>query len=73
MIITYNIYDIHMPTLLEPIGAGLMVALINKFIINNHHLFVYGKGDNELVIEIDDAVSSTTSSTTDAIEIHAHF
>ena len=62
-----------MPTLLEPIGTGLIVALINKFIINNHHLFDYCKGDNEVVIEIDDAVSSTTSSTTDAIEIHAHF
>lgn len=63
-----------MPTLLEPIGAGLIVALINKFIINNHHLFDYCKGDNEIVIEVDDAVSSTTtSSTTDAIEIHAHF
>ena len=56
-----------MPTLLEPIGAGLIVALINKFIINNHHLFDYCKGDNEIVIEVDDAVSSTTSSTTDAI------
>ena len=63
-----------MPTLLEPIGAGLIVALINKFVINNHHLFDYCKGYNEVVIEIDDAVSSTTtSSTTDAIEIHAHF
>ena len=69
--ITYII--LNMPTFLEPIGAGLIVALINKFIINNQHLFDYCKGDNEVVIEIDDAVSSTTSSTTDAIEIHAHF
>ena len=73
MIIVYVLYYIYMPTLLEPIGAGLIVALINKFIINNHHLCDYCKGVNEVVIEIDDAVSSTTSSTTDAIEIHAHF
>ena len=63
-----------MPTILEPIGAGLIVALINKHIINNHHLFDYCKGDTEIIIEIDDVVSSTTaSSTSDAIEIHAHF
>ena len=62
-----------MPTLLEPIGAGVLVALINKLIINNHHLFDYCKGDKDIVIENDDSVSTTTSSTIEAVEIHAHF
>lgn len=62
-----------MPTILEPIGAGLIVALINKYIINNHHLLDYCKGTNDTTIEHDDAISSSSISTTDAIEIHAHF
>ena len=64
-----------MPTpICEPIMAGVLVALINTFIINNHHLFDYCKGDNiETIIEVDDDTPSSSTSTTDAIEIHAHF
>ncbi len=63
-----------MPTpICEPIMAGVLVALINKFIINNHHLLDYCKGENETVIEVADSVSSTTSSINDAVEIHARF
>ena len=62
-----------MPTILAPIGAGIIVALINRYIISNNHLFDYCTGTNETIIEHDDAVSSSSISTTDAIEVHAHF
>jgi hypothetical protein len=62
-----------MPTILEPISAGIVVALINRFIISNNNLFDYCKTGNETVIEHDDAVSSSSITTTDALEIHSHF
>ena len=63
-----------MPTIAEPIFVGILVSIINKFIINNHHLFdCCKKGDSITVIETEDADSSTSTSTTDAIEAHAHF
>ena len=62
-----------MPSILEPIGAGIIVSLINRYIISNNHLLDYCKGTNETVIEHDDAVSSSSITSTDAIEIHAHF
>ncbi len=62
-----------MPTILEPIGAGIIVALINRYIISNNHLFDYCKTGNETIIEHDDAVSSSSITSTDAIEIHTHF
>ena len=63
-----------MPTILEPIGAGIIVALINRYIISNNNLFDYCTGTNETIIEHDGAVSSSSISTTGAIEItHAHF
>jgi len=66
-----------MPTIIEPIEARLIVALINRYIINNHRLWEYlcptqdvpeAKHSHELVRE--DA-SSTTTSVNDA-EIHMH-
>ena len=60
-----------MPTILEPISVGILVAVINKYIINNHHLFDCCQNGGSTVVH-GDAVSST-SSTTEAIEIHAHF
>ena len=63
-------YMYTMPTILEPISVGILVAVINKYIINNHHLFDCQNGESTVIH--DDAVSST-SSTTEAIEIHAHF
>ena len=59
--------------MLEPISAGRIVALINRFIISNNNLFDYCTSGNETIIEHDDAVSSSSISTTDAIEVHAHF
>ena len=59
--------------MLEPISAGIVVALINRFIISNNNLFDYCKTGNETIIEHDDAVSSSSITSTDAIEIHAHF
>jgi hypothetical protein len=61
-----------MPTIIEPIGAGLAVALINKFIINNPNLWVTicgcGKPHHE---ESHEDSSSNTTSVNDA-EIHIH-
>jgi len=55
----------------EPIAAGLIVALINKYIINNHNLFSSCSSPpvNEEVEEC--TSSSSTSSYIDA-EVHPH-
>ena len=60
-------------TFLEPVGAGVLVALINKFIISNNNLCDYCCKDHETLIEHDDSISSSSITTTDAIEIHAYF
>ena len=39
----------------------------------SNNLFDYCKTGNETIIEHDDAVSSSSITSTDAIEIHAHF
>ncbi len=61
-----------MPSVIEPIGAGIAVALINKFIINNPNVWVTvcgcGKPHHEESHE--DASSSTTS--VNQAEIHVH-
>ena len=63
-----------MTSVLEPIGAGIAVALINKFIINNNYLWSMcsgsrpGKEDDH-----EDNISSTSTTTVDTVEIHAHF
>ena len=75
-----------MPTLLEPIGAGITVAMINKFVINNngwvwkllsgcwlgcpalaHHEEVEHEQEEE------ECVPSTSTTTVDSVEVHAHF
>ena len=65
-----------MLTILEPVGAGVLVAIINKFIINNHSLWArlsclqpshLDEHDDE------DNVSSTSTTTVESIEVHAHF
>jgi len=58
---------------IEPVSAGVVVALINKFIISNNHLCDSCSKAHETLIEHDDSVSSSSITTTDAIEIHAHF
>lgn len=63
-----------MPTVLEPIGAGIAVALINKFIINNNYLWHLCTGCRDTKHdEHEECTSSSSISTTDAVEIHAHF
>ena len=69
-----------MTGILEPIGAGITVALVNKFIINNSWLWqqlgtlsscngqtAQGDGEDE------ECTSSSSTAVTDVVEIHAHF
>ena len=63
-----------MTSIFEPIGAGIAVALINKFIINNHSLWAYCSGSRpDRKDEHEEDVSSTSTTTVDTIEVHAHF
>ena len=59
-----------MPTIFEPIGAGLIVALISKFIINNDKLCKCTANSEEPEIIEDDSSSNTTS--VNGAEIHIH-
>lgn len=64
-----------MTSIIEPIGAGIVVALINKFIINNHSLWAYCSGfrpDKKDEHEHEEDVSSTSTTTVDTLEVHAH-
>ena len=65
-----------MPTILEPIGAGLLVALISKYVINNKPLCdsicetcETNKEEPEIVEECS---SSNTTSVNGAELIHIH-
>ena len=63
-----------MTTLLEPIGAGIIVALIHKFIINSSSL--WDSCSNSIPhkqYEHEDGVSSTNTYVVDTVEVHAHF
>jgi len=63
-----------MPTVLEPIGAGIAVALINKFIINNNYFWQFCTGCRDTKVDKhEECTASSSISTTDAVEIHAHF
>ena len=61
-----------MPTILEPIGAGLIVALISKFIINNDRICQPVCTDKQTEPEVieDDSSSATTS--VNGVEVHIH-
>ena len=61
------------PTILEPIRAGLIVALVNKYIINNHHLWQYVCGTTEVpeAQKPQEDSSSMTTSVSGA-EVHVH-
>ena len=68
-----------MPGILEPIGAGLTVALINKFIINNNWLWenilgchAKSTGHVDDSGESLDETSSSGISAIDGVEVHAH-
>ena len=65
-----------MPTILEPIGAGLLVALISKYVINNKQLCdsicetcETKKEEPEIVEECS---SSNTTSVNSAELVHVH-
>ncbi len=61
-----------MPTIIEAIGAGVVVDLISKFIINNHNLWlsICGRGETHHEESHEDASSSTTS--INDVEVHMH-
>ena len=67
-----------MTTVFEPIGAGIVVALFNKFVINNHWLWqqcASGGGDRDAETRNgdDECTSSSSTTTIDTVEVHAHF
>ena len=62
-----------MPTILEPIGAGLLVALISKYVINNNQLcdrICETKEEEPEIVEEDE--SSNTTSVISAELVHVH-
>jgi hypothetical protein len=62
-----------MVTVMEPIAAGLIVAVINKWLINNNSVweFLCSTTTREDVIHED--ASSSTTSINDFTEAHVHF
>ena len=72
-----TLFNKHMPTVFEPIGAGVTVALINKFIINNNWLWSTCLGckatPTKKYDDREDTVSSASTTTVETIEVHAHF
>ena len=62
-----------MPSIFEPIGAGIAVALINTFIINNPAIWlnICGGCGSEQTETLHEDDSSTTTSVNDA-EINYH-
>ena len=65
-----------MPTILEPIGAGLLVALISKYVINNKPLCDSISETCETKKEepeiVEECSSSNTTSVNGAELIHIH-
>ena len=62
-----------MPTILEPIGAGVLVALISKYVINNNRLCESVCADKLQEPEIvEEDSSSNTTSVNSAELIHTH-
>ena len=62
-----------MPTIFEPIGAGLIVALISKYVINNNHICdSVCKTKNEEPEMFEEDSSSNTTSVNSAELIHVH-
>jgi hypothetical protein len=68
-----------MTAIIEAVGAGTTVALINKFIINNNWIWSLCLGctahptrqyDDESESE---TISPTSTTATDALDVHTHF
>jgi hypothetical protein len=61
-------------SIFEPVGAGLIVSLINRFIVNNHSLWSFCYDVSHIYLNNDnDDVSSNSTTTIDSVEVHAHF
>jgi len=74
-----------MLSIIEPVCAGIMVSLINKYILNGHcsgwfhqvcnTQVVEEQTENEVIEEDaeDDSIPSTTTTVTDAsVHVHVH-
>jgi hypothetical protein len=65
-----------MPTILEPIGAGVLVALISKYVINNKPLCDSISETCETKEEepeiVEECSSSNTTSVNSAELVHVH-
>ncbi len=63
-----------MPTILEPIGAGLLVAISRKYVINNKPLCDSICETTEEEPEIAEADSSSNTTSVNGAElVHIHF
>ena len=66
-----------MTAILEAVGAGTAVALINRFIISNNWLWSLCLGctaaTSTQYSDEHECTSSSSTSTIDAVEIHTHF
>ena len=64
-----------MPTILEPIGAGVLVALISKYIINNKPLcdsICETREEDPEIVEADSSSNTTSANGAELVHIH-HF
>ena len=61
-----------MPSILETIGAGLIVALINKYIISNDKLCQPVCTDKIEEPEIVQEDSSSATTSVNGVEMHVH-
>ena len=67
-----------MPTILEPLGAGVLVALISKYVINNKPLCdricetCEAKAKEEETEIVEECSSSNTTSVNSAELVHVH-
>ena len=63
-----------MPTILEPIGAGLIVALVSKFITNNDRICQPVCTDKQTEPEVIDDDSSSATTSVNGVGVHIpHF
>lgn len=61
-----------MPSIMEPIAAGIIVALFNKFVINHHWSFSACSEATHETTHEDDS-STTTTINSDVGHIHMHY
>ena len=62
-----------MTTVIEPIAAGLVVALVNKFLINNPMMWINVCGcGHDPRDELQEDASSSTTSVNDVAATHHH-